>query len=54
MLASLLALTRSQELRFKKNEKRDKDVAKLKCGGGDKYNLLMTYDMKGKLLKGLE
>lgn len=54
MLASLLALTRSQELRFKKNEKRDKDVAKLKCGGGDKYNLFMTYDMKGKLLKGLE
>lgn len=54
MLASLLALTRSQELRFKKNEKRDKDVAKLKCGGGDKYNLLMTYDMKEKRLKGLE
>lgn len=46
MLASLLALTRSQELRFKKNEKRDKDVAKLKCGGGHKYIIflwLMTW-----------
>lgn len=54
MLTSLLALTRSQELRFKMNEKRDKDVAKLKCSGGEKYNLLMTYDMKGKRMKGLE
>lgn len=54
MLTSLLALTRSQELRLKKKEKRDKDIAKLKCGGGDKYNLLMTHDMKGKRLKELE
>lgn len=54
MLTSLLALTGSQELRFKKKEKRDKDVAKLKCGGGDKYNLFMTHDMKGKRLKELE
>lgn len=54
MLTSLLALKRTQELRLKKKEKRDKDVAKLKCGGGDKYNLLMTYDMKGKRLKELE
>ena len=54
MLTSLLGLTGSQELRFKKKEKRDKDVAKLKCGGGDKYNLFMTHDMKGKRLKELE